>query len=138
MAECNSSLDDVANPDQIQLICIICSDPIGNCYAMINNEGETEKFHLECLESWLSHSKTGIITQIPIETYSIYENNECAQILQADTSYYSGMIFWHDFVEHIKFLLDPSPVEYDLTDDQDISEDEIGILCSICLCRICT
>ena len=57
--------------------CLICSHPLceDQPYAMINNNNEKGKYHIECLERWLETSNNGLLTQDKIMSYNIYHNN---------------------------------------------------------------
>ena len=58
--------------------CPICLNPINSAclYAMIDNVGETGKYHIACLQEWLKIKKSGILIQNPISTYTIYDNDQ--------------------------------------------------------------
>jgi len=56
--------------------CPICLDNIDDDFAVINNLGETGKYHPNCLQSWLEKSPNGILTNNIVETYSIYNNDK--------------------------------------------------------------
>ena len=57
--------------------CIICTHEIyiEQPYAMIDNQNEKGKYHVECLEQWVSKNNNGILTQDKIISYSIYQKN---------------------------------------------------------------
>lgn len=57
--------------------CIICLDPVlSTRYAVLNGEGEYCKYHIECLQQWVQKSNIGCLTGLPVETYSIFDNDE--------------------------------------------------------------
>lgn len=45
-------------------------------YSMIDNCNEKGKFHIECLEKWLTLSNNGLFTQDQIKKYSNYQNDK--------------------------------------------------------------
>ena len=58
--------------------CPICFEKISKCenYAIINNPGENEKFHIDCLEKWLKQHNGGISTRTNITSYTEYQDNK--------------------------------------------------------------
>lgn len=56
--------------------CPICMEPIERIYAMIENTGETGKYHTLCIEEWLKKSKNGILVQNEIESITIYDHDD--------------------------------------------------------------
>ena len=57
-------------------ICIICYYSIYETpYCMLNSPHEVGKYHVECLEKWLTYNNIGILSQKPVLTYSIYHED---------------------------------------------------------------
>jgi hypothetical protein len=79
--------------------CIICTNDIDTRYAVINNRGETGKYHQDCLELWLTAHRHGILTQTRIETYSIFEDDKCVSTINADEHYDAFEVFWNGINE---------------------------------------
>lgn len=61
-----------------KITCIICYLKISpdDPYAMIDNNHEIGKYHLSCLETWLTKSTNGLLSQDKIESYTIYHHNQ--------------------------------------------------------------
>lgn len=63
--------------------CVICLKKIGDFpYAMIDQESVSGRYHIECLEQWLStsHNK-GVLTQNATESYSLYQNDQLIETI---------------------------------------------------------
>ncbi|HSW76421.1 MAG TPA: hypothetical protein VLG50_05225 [Candidatus Saccharimonadales bacterium] len=61
--------------------CIICFDKIdeNHAYITIDNPGETGKYHLHCIESWMIKSKNGnngLLVQNPIDSMVVHYDNQ--------------------------------------------------------------
>ena len=105
--------------------CGICLEPIDSEYAIINCDGESGKYHVEHLAEWFSTHKTGILTQSPIETYNIFENDEHTKTINIESHYDNIKIFMSD----INFLWNGNSEEY-ADEDDDVDVDEcIPIFC---------
>jgi hypothetical protein len=76
-----------------QNLCLICLDEIENQYATINSEGEVGKYHLTCLQTWFTKNPYGIISRVPVETYTIFENDLEPQVVNVNKL----IIFWENF-----------------------------------------
>ena len=64
------------------LLCIICTYALeGQPFCRINNAHEHGKYHVECFEQWISRSNHGVLTQFPIQSYSIYHDNSLIETL---------------------------------------------------------
>jgi hypothetical protein len=79
--------------------CIICYEEIraDQIYAMIDQEGESAKYHVNCIEKWLNKSKNGILIQKPIEKLNLY--------------------FGNDKVCHMNLLVPEKVINYDQLDE---------------------
>jgi hypothetical protein len=117
-------------------ICPICLDDIDNQYAIINNVGETEKYHSACLERWLTTKRSGIMNPgLLVETYSIYENGHLSQTIRTDTFHHLWMIYWNDVIDNFKLVVQNS-FEYDSETEEETTETETGVLC-LFFCFFC-
>ena len=74
-------MDNNDSPDGPE--CVICLKKIGDFpYAMIDQESLSGRYHIECLEQWLStsHNK-GVLTQNATESYSLYQNDQLIETI---------------------------------------------------------
>ena len=76
--------------------CPICLDKINDEFAVINNLGETGKYHPNCLQSWLGKSSNGILTNNIVETYSIYNDDKYINTLSINHDPYHEVIILND------------------------------------------
>lgn len=58
--------------------CLICIDSLdlNGPYAMIDDVGENNKYHIGCLEDWFKFSRQSIINRKEVNFYSIYHDGE--------------------------------------------------------------
>jgi len=103
--------------------CQICFGEIDSNYAVIDNKCETGKYHPECLQTWITTSRCGILTQFPIETYTIFENDKPIVTLNVDTFYNNTSMFLNELLYN--FQNPPSDdIESFSSDGELIDEDE--------------
>lgn len=63
-------------------ICSICFNKLNDTpYAMINDTGETGKYHIQCLEQWIQKSNRGTLIDKKTDTYSIYHDDKLIEII---------------------------------------------------------
>lgn len=108
--------------------CPVCFDNIDNLqYAIINGEGENSKYHPHHLVEWFTTHKSGIMTQSPIKTYSIFKNGEHSQTINVELHYSELKVFANDIENDISNLWngDASPSLY----DEEESDDFLSICC---------
>ena len=108
------------------MYCAICTSRInGNIYTMIDNQNEKGKYHINCLEKWISRSKNGILTREEIESYSIYNNDIIIDTIN----------FKKKNVSQNQIIL--MPYEKPLYDDNDPLYNINKILTCLCISIIC-
>ncbi len=58
--------------------CLICIEPLdlNGPYAMIDDVGENNKYHIGCLEDWFKFNRQSIINRKEVNFYSIYHDGE--------------------------------------------------------------
>lgn len=62
--------------------CSICFYKLNDTpYAMINDPGETGKYHVQCLEQWIQKSNRGILIEKKIDSYSIYHEDKLIETI---------------------------------------------------------
>lgn len=92
--------------------CPICLCDINCEYAMINNIAESGRYHIDCLKGWISRSKCGIMTQYPIESYIMFNDNKSDTIIKIDMLDDISV-----FINNIRSDYQNLRYEYDESDD---------------------
>ena len=106
--------------------CQICFGDIDSSHAVIDNKCETGKYHPECIQTWITTSRCGILTQFPIETYTIFENDKPIATLNVDTFYNNISMFFNELSYNFQNLPsdDIESFSSDENDDDDEEDDD--------------
>lgn len=82
-------MDNDSPEDPNQESCIICFYKIKKDmqYAMIDNVHEKGKYHIPCLENWLTKSQNGLLSQDKIKGYKVYFENEVIETVILGETY---------------------------------------------------
>ncbi len=117
--------------------CPICLTIIGEDeYAIIDNTAETGHYHINCLNQWTKTSNHGILSQFPIETYTIYNNDNIVKTVNVNTIYNSISIYFNNLEDNLTNIGINYMTEEEEEENENNTETEENLFDICCLCTI--